>query len=269
MAHAAFPKGTLCLQLYDHLGTILQDHDFAELFPRRGQPAAAPFRLALVTVLQFVEGLSDRAAADAIRGRLDWQDLLCLEREAPGVDSSGLCALRARLLARGAERRLLVQLLALLRLHKLVSARGRARTDSTDGVAAIRTMHRRERGIETLRATFNTLAVVVPEWLQATTPAAWLDRYGVRAEDTRFPQQDAECIAYAEMVGSDGHALCAALSSETAPPWLRELPAVDTLRQAWVQNFLPIDEGVARWRDKVDLPLGAQYSHSPYDPEAR
>jgi transposase len=76
VAKAAFPKGTLCLHLYDHLGTIFHDHDFADLFPRRGQPAAAPFRLALVTVLQFVEGLSDRAAADAVRGRRDWKYLL-------------------------------------------------------------------------------------------------------------------------------------------------------------------------------------------------
>jgi len=52
VAKAAFPKGTLCLQLYDHLGTTFQDQNFAELFPQRGQPAAAPFRLALVTILQ-------------------------------------------------------------------------------------------------------------------------------------------------------------------------------------------------------------------------
>jgi transposase len=88
VANAAFPKGTLCLQLYDHLGTIFQDQDFGDLFPRRGQPAAAPFRLALVTVRQFVEGLSDRAAAEAVRGRLDWKYLLCLELEEPGVDHS-------------------------------------------------------------------------------------------------------------------------------------------------------------------------------------
>jgi transposase len=110
VAKAALPKGTLCLPLYDHLGTILQDHDFADLFPQRGQPAAAPFRLALVTVLQFAEGLADRAAADAVRGRLDWQYLVCLEREAPGFDHAVLGEFRERLLAGGAERRLLEKL---------------------------------------------------------------------------------------------------------------------------------------------------------------
>ena len=137
VAKAAFPKGTLCLQLYDRLETIFQDQDFADLFPRRGQPAAAPFRLALVTVLQFVEGLSDRAAADAVRGRLDWKYLLCLELEDAGFDHSVLCECRERLLGGGAERRLLAKLLEILRAHKLVQARGRARTDSTDVVAAI------------------------------------------------------------------------------------------------------------------------------------
>ena len=73
VAKAAFPTGALCRQIYDHFGTIFQDSSFAELFPRRGQPAAAPFRLALVTIFQFVEGRADRAAADAVRSRLDWQ----------------------------------------------------------------------------------------------------------------------------------------------------------------------------------------------------
>lgn len=75
VAQAACPTGTRCLHLDEHLGTLLQAHDFADLFPRRRQPAAAPCRVALVTVRQFVEGLSDRAAADAVRGRLAWQDL--------------------------------------------------------------------------------------------------------------------------------------------------------------------------------------------------
>src|SRR5262245_23689467 len=155
VAKAAFPKGALCLQLYDRLGTIFQDQDFAELFPRRGQPAAAPFRLALVTVLQFVEGLSDRAAADAVRGRLDWKYLLCLELDDSGFDHSVLCEFRARLLASSEEGRLLEHLLGVLRVHKLVKAWGRDRTDSTDVVAAIRTMNRLERVIETLRAALN------------------------------------------------------------------------------------------------------------------
>jgi transposase len=86
VAQAAFPNGTLCLQLRDTLGTLYTDTDFADLFPHRGQPAEAPWRLALVTVLQVVEGLSDRQAADAVRSWLDWKYALSLELSDPGFD---------------------------------------------------------------------------------------------------------------------------------------------------------------------------------------
>ena len=85
VAKAAFSKGELCLQIYDRFGTIFEDSSFAGLFLRRG-PSSAPFRLALVTILQFVEGRSDRAAADAVRSRIDWKYLLYLELDDPGFD---------------------------------------------------------------------------------------------------------------------------------------------------------------------------------------
>ena len=73
IAHAAFPKGTLCLQIRDTLGPLYEDAQFAALFAPTGQPAEAPARLALVLILQFVENLSDRQAAEAVRGRIDWK----------------------------------------------------------------------------------------------------------------------------------------------------------------------------------------------------
>jgi hypothetical protein len=103
VARAAFPKGTLCLHIYDQLGTLFRDQDFGDLFPHRGQPIQAPFRLALVTILQFAEGLADRAAADAVRSRIDWKYLLCLELNDAGFDYSVLCEFRARLLESNAR----------------------------------------------------------------------------------------------------------------------------------------------------------------------
>ena len=73
VARAAFPKGTPFLRLRDELGVIYRDEMFADLFPTRGQPATAPWRLALVSVFQYVEGLSDRQAAEAVRSRVDWK----------------------------------------------------------------------------------------------------------------------------------------------------------------------------------------------------
>lgn len=81
IARAAFPKGNLYLKMRDELGTFYEDTDFAELFPTRGQPAFSPWRLALITVMQFAEGLSDRQAAEAVRARIDWKYALSLELE--------------------------------------------------------------------------------------------------------------------------------------------------------------------------------------------
>lgn len=71
VARAAFRKPSIAMRLRDEFGVLYRDGDFAALFPTRGQPALAPWRLALVTVLQFMENLTDRQAADAVRGRLD------------------------------------------------------------------------------------------------------------------------------------------------------------------------------------------------------
>jgi transposase len=107
VARAAFPRGTLCLTLHDELGPLFAEEGFATLYPTRGQPAEAPWRLALVTVLQFAEQLSDRQAADAVRGRIDWKYALALELTDPGFDSTVLSEFRTRLLAGSAEQRLL------------------------------------------------------------------------------------------------------------------------------------------------------------------
>ena len=73
VARAAYPKGNVYMSMRDVLGSIYTDEDFAELFPKEGQPAEAPWRLALVTVMQCVENLSDQQAANAVRGRIDWR----------------------------------------------------------------------------------------------------------------------------------------------------------------------------------------------------
>jgi transposase len=73
VARAALPRGHVYLEMYDRLGVIFRDHDFTTLFSSTGQPGEAPVRLALATILQFAEGLSDRQAAHAVRARVDWK----------------------------------------------------------------------------------------------------------------------------------------------------------------------------------------------------
>jgi len=124
VAHAVFPNGNIYLQLYDSLGSLFQDEDFAALFPPDGQPALSPLRLVLVLILQFAEGLSDRQAADAVRSRIDWKYLLCLELTDPGFDYSVLSEFRARLIESGWEQKLFDRLLEQFRTRGLLKARG-------------------------------------------------------------------------------------------------------------------------------------------------
>ena len=103
VARAAFPKGHPYLTFREALGTIFQDEDFASLYAHTGQPGFTPWRLALVTILQFRENLADRQAAEAVRARIDWKYLLSLELTDPGFDFSVLSAFRDRLLAGSAK----------------------------------------------------------------------------------------------------------------------------------------------------------------------
>ena len=103
IAHAAYPKGNLYMNMRDSLGTIYQDESFAHVFPQNGRPVEAPWRLAFITVVQFIEGLPDRQAADAVRGRIDLKYALGLELIDPGFDFSILSDFRARLVQGGAE----------------------------------------------------------------------------------------------------------------------------------------------------------------------
>ena len=169
VARAAFPKGNPYLRLRDELGPVFRDGDFADLYPRRGQPVLPPWRLALVTVMQFAEDLSDRRAADAVRGRIDWKYALGLELDDPGFDFSVLSEFRSRLADGGAERVLLDELIEACKARGLLKARSRQRTDSTHVLAATRDLNRLELVGETLRAALNDLASLIPQWLRAGT----------------------------------------------------------------------------------------------------
>ena len=112
VARAAFPKGNVYMQMREVLGTIFDDEDFSELFEVRGRPAITPWRLALITVMQFSEGLSDRQSAEAVRARIDWKYALGLQLSDPGFNFSVLSEFRSRLVKGGKERLLLEKLLA-------------------------------------------------------------------------------------------------------------------------------------------------------------
>jgi transposase len=184
-----------------------------------------------------------------------------------GFDYAVLSKFRARLLDGEAEQQLLDALIARCKETGLLKAGGRARTDSTRVLAAIRVLNRLACVGETLRAALNDLAVVAPDWLRARADPDWFDRYGARCEAYRLPKGEAERRALAETIGRDGFALLTALFAADAPAWLREVPVVDTLRRAWVDPYW-VDDGVVRWRKAGELAPAGVRLDSPDDPEA-
>lgn len=270
VARAAFPKGTIYMTMRDELGAVFEDEDFAHLFPRRGQPAMAPWRLALVTIMQFAEGLSDRQAADAVRARIDCKYALSLELDDSGFDSSVLSEFRTRLLEGGSERLLFEHLLDRFREMELVKARGNQRTDSTRILAVVRGLNRLELVGETMRHSLDVLSTAAPEWLRGRVREEWIERYARRLHEEKLPKSKEARRSEGEKIGADGRELLDAIHSDDAPAWLREVPAVQTLGRVWLQNFFHDQYANVKWRtSEIGIPPSAKFVGSPFDTEAR
>jgi transposase len=268
VAHAILPKGNVFIHMRDEFGTFFRDEDFLDLFSEKGQPAESAWRLALVMVMQYAEGLTDRQAADAVRTRIDWKYALSLEITDPGFDFSVLSEFRSRLLMNQAERRLFDIMLSQCRERGWIKERGKQRTDSTHILAAIRTTNRLECVGEAMRHTLNILAEVAPEWLLEYMKPEWAKRYQSRFSDFRLPKDEKKRIELAEEIGADGRYLLERMYESTSHMWLQDLSVVEIVRCIWIQQYHASAQGTS-WRKDQELPPSALLLQSPYDSEAR
>lgn len=237
IAQAACPKGTLAMRLRDELGTLYTDEQFAALYPVEGQPAYAPWRLALVTVLQYSENLTDRQAANAVRERIDWKYSLGLDLADAGFDYSLLSAFRTRLVEQKAEMLLLDQLLQVCKQRGWLKEGGKQRTDSTHVLARVRSLSTLECVGETLRAALDDVASLASDWLVKQVSPDWFERYSHRVENSRLPKAESQRTALAQQIGTDGLHLLAALERADAPPEGKDLESVQVLRHVWQQYY--------------------------------
>jgi transposase len=273
VARKAFRKGSLPIRARDQLGAWCADVDFAVAYGVRGAPGISPAQLAMVTVLQFCENLTDRQAADAVRGRLDWKYALGLPLADEGFDFSVLSEFRDRLVAAGAERVIFDLLLERLKALGLLKPGGTARTDSTHVLARIRSLNRLELAGESVRAALEALAAAAPGWLAGVIDGSWVEVYGQRIDGWRLPASETKRTELAAQYGRDGCHLLEAAWAPGAPAWLRELPAVETLRRIWVQQYTRDGDGTVIRREAglsgPGLPPGRLRIISPYDTQAR
>ena len=268
----------LAVQIRDRLGQWLDDQDFAAAFGVRGKPGWSPSRLALVTVLQRAEDLTDRQAAEMVRTRIDWQYLQGLPFDDPGFDHTVLSEFRGKVADAGLEQAVLDALLDRLAADGLVKAGGKQRTDSTHVVAAVAALNRLELAGESVRAALEALTAAHPAWVaQRICVPDFARRYGTPMTSWRPPAFEARRKELAIAYARDGYALLEAVYGKTAPAWLRELPAVDVLRRVLLQNYTRTISGdgreVIKRREKEPegdgLPPGHARIASPYDLDAR
>jgi transposase len=266
----------LPVMVRDRLGELFRDAEFAPGFGVRGRPGWSPGRLALVTVLQMAENLTDRQAADAVRDKISWKYALGLDLDDEGFDASVLSEFRTRVVEHGLQERVLDLLLEALKAEGLVAAGGKARTDSTHVISAVRDLNRLELAGESVRACVEAVAAVAPDWLPTVIDIAdWGRRYGARVDTWRLPTSATKRVELVVAYGTDAVTLLRAVGDPDAPAWLRELPAVQVLRRVLVQNYvITIDDAGrevirAREADTDGLPPGRTRLTSPYDLDAR
>lgn len=269
----------LPVMVRDRLGEWLSDEQFAGAYGKRGKPGWPPSRLALVTIFQMAEDLTDRQAADAVRTRIDWKYALGLDLGDAGFDDSILSEFRARVAAGGLERVVLDTLLQRLAAGGLVAAGQKMRTDSTHVVSAVRDLNRLELAGESVRACLEALAVAAPQVVAQLLDDSWGTRYAARIDTWRMPASAAKKDELALAYGRDGHTLLkvvyAAAASDPDLALLARLRQVEVLRVVLVQNYLTVTD--ARGREvikrreaqKEGLPPGRSRITSPYDLDAR
>lgn len=267
IAHRVFSKGTLAMFLRDEFDGIYTDEIFVNLFPKRGRPAETPWRLAVVTILQTIEGLTDRQAAEAVRARIDWKYALSLPLDDEGFDFSILSDFRQRLIDAQAETLVLAPILELSKKRGWLKGGGKQRTDSTAILAWVRNLNSLESVGESMRAALNDLAQEAPGWVVEHLNPDWFDRYIHRFEMARFPKQESKQLALRTQVGEDVQQLLRDLAHHETPEALRQLSAVTRLRQVFEQHYEE-KQGHVQWRDGPAV-SNEERIVSPYDPEAR
>ncbi|WP_338899664.1 transposase [Streptomyces sp. TG1A-60] len=231
----------------DRLDGLWRDEDFADWYPRNGRPALSPAQLATVSVLQFLSGLSDRDAAEAVRCRIDFKYALGLDLDDPGFHHSVLSDFRDRLLLDGRADRMLDLALARLKEAGLVRERTTQRTDSTHVLAAVRDLPRLELVTEAMRAALEELARSADHALDGLVDEDWGRRYG---RPVRLGENPTRPKTRINTTGEDARRLLEHLGRNH--PGLLGGHRTQVLRQVLVQNYYWDSAGRLRWRDDDD-----------------
>ena len=237
VARAAFPKGNPYLKLCDILSIVSAEPEFAALFAWRQRPALAPWRLAVILVLQFAEGLSDRQAAEAVRTRIDWKYVLCLDLADAGFGIGALAEFRTRLGGGSLEQRFLDRLLRVYRVSHALSPSHRRFADVRRMLVDVRDTNRVEYLAQTFRQALQAVSLTDPDWAGRWVPLDWYIRYGPLALAAYPPHGKPARRLFVATLRADGARLLEALEQADAPELARHLEIAQVLRRTWQREF--------------------------------
>jgi transposase len=255
-------------EVYQFIGDVLfdqfRDEDFADLYPPDGQPSISPVLLSFVTIFKALEDLSDRMTVYCLRFRFDWKFALHLPPEYKGFDHTVLSEFRKRLLTHEAESRVFNAIFAQLKQLGFYKQRGIQRTDSLSIYTHHRRLKRIELCVETMRTVIKELLHRAPDWTRTTLPTEWEERYAKRCKAERLSDEERDSLSV--IVGDDGAWLLDRLEQDDATD-LRELRAVETLRDVWAVHY---ERGLGdhmRWTENTTRG-GTEIVETPHDPDA-
>ena len=261
------PDDSICRLLGEKGGDILDQVPLAAMYSYTGRGGINPVLLCFVLILQYMEKLPDRSAAEMARMRMDWKYALRQELDWQGFDYSSLCNFRKRLHAHGKEYLIFEQVLTYLRESGYIKSK-RQRTDATHVLAAVERLSRLELVWETLRLALGALINADAKWVIAQLPPAFVSFYSQKHADYRLSKAQAEQAM--RDAGQDGFWLLSKIERQDEAAW-QALAEIELLRQVLEQQFERGDDedGGTSVEAKADSEVSSDVVTSPHEPSVR
>ena len=255
----------LCYTLQKEIIPRIKLADFEAMYSEKGRPPVSPVVLLVILILQYIEGLSDRAAASNLRFRLDWKIALGLELDYEGIHSTTLVYFRDRLLNNEQASYAFDRVLEHLKECGLVKKNSKQRIDSTHVIGEVRALSRIELFHETLRLFMEK--VILFKFLMPISLQEKYEYY-ISPISTRGASDKQKAKFISE----------AGLAMKAFTEWggscrdsvdIMALESFQTLSTVFHQNFH--DKGLEESSVPELIPIATGKDHvcSPHEPEAR
>lgn len=257
-------ESDVCYLLKNEIAPLLDLADFSKMQKSRGRLQICPKTLTLITLLQFIEGLSDRACILNLRFRLDWKIALGLEVDDEGFHHSTLSNFRNRLIECESAGYAFDKVLELLVSRKLVKSGQKQRVDSTHVLGLVADLSRIELMHETLRLFFKQVdnsRTMLPIELEPLA-AYYSSDIGTRGISN---EQRAKFLTEA----GETMASIVRLATEDEFSELKILTSYETLRTVFEQNFIANKDEEKTMVELIPIATGKGHICSPHEPEAR